>query len=172
METDSLARLLAEPLRLRAFAAIALGATTPAEAARLAGMPERDATAAVRRLLRAGVVVSGGGGLRVEYEALEAAARREPAGAVSDDPVAAGLRPFISDGRLTGLPAQQSRRRTVLAYLAEVCFEPGVEYDEPTVNDKLKAWSAGADVDHVAIRRYMIDMALLTRSGGVYKRSS
>ena len=43
------------------------------------------------------------------------------------------LRTFFRDGRLTEIPAKESKRRIVLERIA-LEFEPGVRYDERTVN--------------------------------------
>ena len=41
-------------------------------------------------------------------------------------------------------------------------------YDELEVNDRLRVWCDGGEVDHVTIRRYLIDMKLLHRADGLY----
>lgn len=78
--------------------------------------------------------------------------------------------PFVRDGRLISLPAKQARREAVLRYLAEGSFAPEHTYPESTVNEKLRAWCDGGQVDHVAIRRYLIDLQILSRANGVYWR--
>ena len=50
-------------------------------------------------------------------------------------------------------------------------FEPGVDYPEPEVNAMLTEWTAGSGVDHVTVRRYLIDEDLLRRVDSVYRRS-
>ncbi|WP_066943079.1 DUF2087 domain-containing protein [Microtetraspora fusca] len=79
------------------------------------------------------------------------------------------LRPFVRDGRLITLPARQNRRRAVLDHVAARCFDPAAEYDERAVNEKLREWCEGGEVDHVAVRRYLIDMGILVRGNGVYR---
>jgi hypothetical protein len=48
-------------------------------------------------------------------------------------------------------------------------FAPGGEYAEREVNDRLRAWLAGAgamiDVDHVELRRWLVDTGVLVRDG-------
>jgi hypothetical protein len=46
-------------------------------------------------------------------------------------------------------------------------FEPGVRYDEPTVNAVVGRFHA----DHAALRRYLVDEGLLSREGGEYWRT-
>jgi hypothetical protein len=53
-------------------------------------------------------------------------------GAASEDEESV-LRAFFRDGRLTEIPAKEAKRRIVLERIA-LEFEPGVEYDERTVN--------------------------------------
>jgi hypothetical protein len=88
----------------------------------------------------------------------------------TDERVATLLRTFVRNGRLLGLPAQRGRRMAVLEHLAQ-SFEPGVEYPEAEVDAALTAWCDGSGVDHVTVRRYLVDEGLLRRSGGGYARS-
>ena len=67
--------LLAEPDRLRALAAVALGAGTLAEVAERAGLEPRAAARALSRLVAGGLLDGEAGkGYRVRTEALRAAA--------------------------------------------------------------------------------------------------
>ncbi len=82
------------------------------------------------------------------------------------------MRPFVRDGRLTAMPAKLNRRRAVLDHLAAASFAPGRRYREPEVNDILRAWCDGVPgVDHVAVRRYLIDLDILAREDGLYWRA-
>ncbi|MBM0279597.1 DUF2087 domain-containing protein, partial [Micromonospora tarensis] len=83
------------------------------------------------------------------------------------DPV---LRTFLRGDLLVGLPAQRSRRRVLLAHIAERSFAPGTRYPERAVDDALKRWCAGGGSDHATLRRYLIDERLLTRDQGIYQR--
>ena len=80
------------------------------------------------------------------------------------------LRAFIRDGRLVRLPARRARRRLVLEYLVR-SFEPGRRIPEREVDVVLRAWCAGGETDHVAVRRYLVDEDMLSREGGFYWRS-
>lgn len=80
------------------------------------------------------------------------------------------LRAFISDGRLVRLPARRARRRLVLEYLVR-SFEPGRRIPEREVDVVLRAWCAGGETDHVAVRRYLVDEGMLSREDGFYWRS-
>lgn len=75
------------------------------------------------------------------------------------------LRRFVTDGRITQMPAGRTNRLLVLAHVVQA-FEPGVRYSEPEVDAVLRAWFD----DHAALRRYLVDEALLDREGGVYWR--
>ncbi|MFE5185396.1 DUF2087 domain-containing protein [Streptomyces sp. NPDC056628] len=174
---ERLVRLFAEESRARAFAAVALGAGSPEQVARTAGLSSRETAAALRRLREQGAVTTGDDGdLRVAYEVFSARARadarREPGtderGTGQTDMV---LRTFVRDGRLVRLPARWTRKKLVLRHITEQTFEPGVEYPERTVDAKLRAWCEDSDeIDHVTLRRYLVDLHHLHRSEGVYRR--
>jgi len=174
---EQLVRLFAEESRTRAFAAVALGAGTPEQVALTAALSPRETAAALRRLREQGAVTTGDDGdLRVAYEVFRARARadaRREQGTVEGgtgrtDMV---LRTFVRDGRLVRLPARWTRKKLVLRHIAEQTFEPGVEYPERTVDAKLRAWCEDSDeIDHVTLRRYLVDLHHLHRSEGVYRR--
>jgi hypothetical protein len=77
------------------------------------------------------------------------------------------LRPFVSDGRITVMPAKRAPRLLLLDQVAQA-FEPGRRYDEAIVNGVLKTVTD----DHAALRRYLVDEGLLSRTrDGTYWRS-
>jgi hypothetical protein len=123
---------------------------------------------AVQKLQAAGLV-DDKFGVRAELfkEAARAASAAEPA---PDDGVGEVVARFVRDGRLLSLPAQESKRRQVLEYVAQ-SFEPGRRYPEREVDVVLRAWTDEGDTDHVALRRYLVDYQLLSREGGEYWRS-
>ncbi len=173
----ALPALFADESRVRAFAAVALGAGSAAEVARAAGLTSKETAAALRRLRAHGVVTSGDdGGLVVAHERFRELARAgrpaaETAGHTgADDRAGLIVRTFVKDGRLVRLPARWTRKKVVLRHIAERTFTPGVEYPERAVDEKLRAWCDGGDVDHVTLRRYLVDLGHLRRSGGTYWR--
>ena len=181
--TEQLVRLFAEESRVRAFAAVALGAGSAEQVARAAGLPAKETALALLRLREQGVVTTGADGeLGVAYGLLKVyartAARRERGAPAAESPVTGEqqaadpvLRTFVRDGRLVRLPARWTRKKLVLRHIAEQTFEPGVEYPERTVNEKLRAWCEDSDdIDHVTLRRYLVDLHHLRRSEGIYRR--
>ncbi|MFL9656174.1 DUF2087 domain-containing protein [Streptomyces sp. PB17] len=80
------------------------------------------------------------------------------------------VRTFVRDGRLVRLPARWTRKKVVLRHIAEQTFVPGVEYPERTVDEKLRAWCEDGEVDHVTLRRHLVDFGHLRRSDGIYAR--
>lgn len=210
MATDPLIPLFAEERRVRAFAAVALGADTPEKVVERSGLSPREAVAALRKLQQRQVVTAAGdGGLTVAYGHLRELARNSAAqpptesgesgesGESAENGVGAEgadgpegcagqgygygsgdeqtdmvLRTFVRDGRLVRLPARWQRKLVVLRHIAEQTFEPGVEYPERIVNDKLRAWCEDAPVDHVTLRRYLVDLHHLRRQYGFYWRPS
>lgn len=174
----SLVGLLAEPDRLRAMAAVVLGASTVGEVALAAGLDLRAATNALERLASGGLVVADAehGGLRVVGERFKDAAQSEAKRRAEAQPVdsfegvapeaASVLRNFISDGRLRQIPATKGKRVVVLDWLAGR-FEPGKIYPERDVN--LMLGLAHSDV--AALRRYLVDEQFLERRDGFYWRT-
>jgi len=153
--------LLAEPDRLRALAAVALGASYLPDVAEYAGLDPKSAARAISRLVAGGLVEGGGGeGYRVRHETFREAARppadeSEPAAAPGNEV----LRRFIHKGRLVAIPAAHSKRLVVLDHLAGL-FEPGRRYPEPEVNELLGRYHP----DYAMLRRYLVDDGFLDRA--------
>jgi hypothetical protein len=172
VDAATIAGLLADPVRLKVVAALALGAGTIEEVAGAAGLGLKDVALAARRLARAGLVHRDGHALVLHAELFGAAARAAaeaapPPEPLSEDPAAdAVLSAFVRDGRLVSIPSQRSKRLVVLDHLVRV-FEPGVRYPEREVNALLAVWHP----DVAALRRYLVDEGFLTREAGVYWRS-
>ncbi|MFN8468017.1 MAG: ADP-ribosylglycohydrolase family protein [Caldilineaceae bacterium] len=74
------------------------------------------------------------------------------------------LKRYGRNGKLTHLPTKHEARLEVLAWVAGP-IRPGVAYRESEINDLLR----GHDVDHVTLRRYLVDYGFLTRQGGIYQ---
>jgi hypothetical protein len=167
----SVVRLLAEPSRLRVLAAVALGAGRIAEVAKAADLSVKEASKAVGQLVAGGLLSTVDTELTVAAEALRHLAQEATAAAESDDfgatdpAVASTLRTFLTNGRLTTMPATRAKRLAVLEHIA-LSFEPGVRYPEREVNAILRAWYP----DHAALRRYLVDESFLAREAGQYWR--
>jgi hypothetical protein len=77
------------------------------------------------------------------------------------------LRRYVRDGRISVMPAKREARLLLLDHVAQA-FEPGRRYRELDVNEILK----GLYDDHAALRRYLVDEDLLSRTpDGTYWRS-
>ena len=172
MQAATIAGLLADPVRLRVVAALALGAGTIEDVAGAADLSLKEVALAARRLARAGLVLRDGHRLALRTEQFGEAARAAAEQAPPPEPLSADpaqdavLQAFLRDGRLVSVPTQLSKRRVVLEHLVHV-FEPGVHYPEREVNALLGAWHP----DVAALRRYLVDEGLLSRAGGEYWRS-
>jgi len=75
---------------------------------------------------------------------------------------------FFRDGRLVSIPARQGKRHYVLVELRERCFAEDRDYPEKEVNMRL----ALIHPDVAALRRYLVDAKLMSRSNSVYRRAS
>ena len=84
------------------------------------------------------------------------------------------LRRMLANGPLTALPRRQ-RDLDVLLALGAARFDPDRPYSEAQVNGLLQAWlspfSSRFGVDHVTVRRCLVDAGLLLRdkSGAAYR---
>jgi hypothetical protein len=166
---------LADDIRLRAFAAVVLGARSVDEVASVAGVDVRRAQRAVERLIAFGLLArSDTGELSVLLSRLRQSARLasrlRPVGSPVDPGAtpeqSAVLRSFLVDGRLVSIPAGRGKRRVVLDFLAQV-FEPGRVYPERQVNFMLGRYHD----DFAALRRFLVDEGFLERRGGFYWRA-
>ncbi len=167
-DAATLLGLLADDDRLKVVAALALGATTTAQVRAATGLDARATGRALARLEDARVVVATGDALALDLTPLREATRlaaAEPVDYGTDAETAKVLRSFLRDGRLTGIPASQAKRRILLDHVVQV-FEPGVRYAEKDVNALVRAFTD----DYVTIRRYLVDAELLARDNGVYWR--
>jgi hypothetical protein len=164
---------LADGRRLRVFAAIALGASSVAEAADRAELTEDETARALAHLAGIGLVRQGEAGLEVDLQVLAEASRAastprqrpEIEGATPEQE--AVVRNFVTaEGRLRALPAREGKRRLVLEWVAGR-FEPDRRYSEKEVNGVL----LGVHDDPAALRRYLVDEGLLAREAGTYWRA-
>jgi hypothetical protein len=90
-----------------------------------------------------------------------------------DDPRRA-LKRMLANGPMTALPKRPGDQE-ILARLAAARFEAGKTYGEGEVNGTLEAWldsfTEPHGIDHVTLRRLLVDLRLLvrTRSGSSYE---
>jgi hypothetical protein len=157
---ESVVRALAEPTRLRAFAAVVLGAGTLADIAAASGLKAKDAGTALSKLREAGLV---------EGEPARPADLKPLAATLTEAMPADGLAPFVRGDKLVSLPVAHERRRKILEHVASHAFTPRTYYEETEINERLRQWCDGGEVDHVTIRRYLVDLGLLERGGGLYQ---
>jgi hypothetical protein len=161
---------LADERRLRALAAVALGASGVGAAAERAGLSEDETARALAHLVGVGLVRQGEEGLEVDVGVLAKAARA--ASPPRPRPTIEGATPeqeqvvrnFVTpDGRLRALPAREGKRRLVLEWVAGR-FEPERRYLEREVNGVLLS----VYDDAATLRRLLVDEGLLNREAGVY----
>lgn len=167
-------KVLADPTRLQIAGRLAAGPATTATLAGDLGIPLRDMTRQLRRLVEFGIVLEqpdGGRGtyylaegwLRARSAALLDSPRtREQAGAT--DERTRVLASFLRDGRLISIPTHDQRKLVVLSEIAGR-FQGGRTYDEREVNEILKEVY---EYDYVTLRRMLVDYHFLNREHGVY----
>jgi hypothetical protein len=170
--------VLADTAKLRVFAALVLASpegVPVAQAAGTAGVGAAEAERALVTLTAVGLARSTPAGYAaapgVLRESLSELGRRRAERAAkefaTDDPARlAVLLNCFQEGRLGYLPEKFEKRQIVLEELAQR-FEPGVRYAEAEVNTVLRELYP----DYAALRRYLVDAALLTRAEGYYWRS-
>jgi hypothetical protein len=84
------------------------------------------------------------------------------------------LKRLLANGPLTAVPKRPDDQ-ALLLQLAASRFEPERVYRESEVNEELKRWlqtfCAPSGIDHVTIRRLLVDSRLLTRDkpGSIYR---
>jgi hypothetical protein len=172
---DDILRALADPERLAIAGHLARSDASSAELADALDLPLPRLRKHLNRLVAAGIVrlEDDRRTYRLDVETLRWAAEQVgpprdaglALGAASEDEEAV-LRAFFRDGRLTEVPAKESKRRIVLGRIA-LEFEPGVDYDEATVNAIVGRFST----DHAALRRHLVDGGFLGRNHGRYWRT-
>lgn len=177
-EPHRLLGALADAAKLRVFAALVLApgdGLSAAQAAEAAGAGAAETVKALDKLVGVGLVRTVDAGYAANPAVLreslgELSRRREQEQArqfATDDPERRSvLLKSFRDGKLVHLPEKFGKRQIVLDEIAQR-FEPGTRYPEAEVNIVLRQLHP----DHAALRRYLVDCALLTRQDGYYWRS-
>jgi len=85
---------------------------------------------------------------------------------LDESEVSALLGRLLGAGELRRLPSRRADLEVLLA-LAAALFEPGRLYREGEINERLRGWlqrfAAPHQVDHVTLRRALVDMRYLLR---------
>jgi hypothetical protein len=147
IEPAKLAGLLADETRLKAVAAVILGASSLEKIRDMTGLEEAALMKALSRLQAGGLV---------EYE--PESEYRVRAQVFGESVRRGGKSEKTETIRLDRLPKSRDERLAVLSKLAEL-FEPGRRYPEKEVNDKLK----NINPDYALLRRSLIDEGFLKR---------
>lgn len=165
-------RIAVDPVRLAILGEAAVGQVDGDDLAAELGEDRRKVRREIGRLVETGLLTRD---LRLDRAVLRAIARALPQAAPADPALLDGpwteeearqLAQSFSGSRLVSVPANRARRRLVLERLAQE-FEPGLRYDERTVNSMLQVFHS----DHTTLRRYLVDEGFLTRAEGVYWRT-
>lgn len=165
-------RLALDPIRLAVLGAAAVGPVDTTKLATALDVPEHKVERALGRARAVGVI---GEDLRLDIEALRSISGQLPDLAPPDPSVVEGswsdderdvLVRFFERDRLREIPANRTKRLVVLERLAQE-FEPGLRYEEREVNRRLQLFHP----DYAALRRYLVDEGMMTRTDGSYWRS-
>lgn len=178
LEPHRLLGVLADTAKLRVFAALVLApeaGVAASEVAETAALGAAETERALANLTAVGLARRTPAGYAAHPAILrtslsELAKRREEEAAkqfATEDPAKLSvLLHFFRDGRLVQMPEKYEKQRIVLEEIAQH-FEPGTRYAEAEVNMMLQA----VYTDYAALRRYLVDSALLSRGEGYYWRS-
>jgi hypothetical protein len=173
-EPDDVLRALADPERLAIAGLLAREPHTASWLREELGLPVTRLRKHLNRLSTAGVVRLDTdrrtyrldpGTLRRVAEAVGPPRDAGLALGAANEDEEAVLRTFFRNGRLTEVPAKESKRRIVLERIAAE-FEPGLRYDEKEVNVIVGRFLN----DYAALRRYLVDDGFLARDHGEYWR--
>lgn len=165
-------RIAVDPIRLAILGRAAVGPVDGDDLAAALGEEQRKLQREIGRLVETGLLTRD---LRLDRGALREIAQAFPQAAPADPALLDGpwtedearqLAQCFSGSRLVTIPAGHARRSLVLERLAQE-FEPGLRYDERTVNSMLQVFHS----DHTTLRRYLVDEGFLTRAEGVYWRT-
>jgi hypothetical protein len=181
-------KTLTDPTRLRVIGALSDGDATIDELAERTGVRRSAIDHHLARLRKVGLVETSGRWPRARYHLM--AERLNELGRSLDDlqrsaadpvpdlvaPEGRELAPdearvlggFFEAGRLTTIPAQESKRLVVLRYLRDRCFAEDRDYPEKEVNQRLALFHP----DPASLRRYLVDAGLMTRATGTYRRAA
>ncbi|MEN8114835.1 MAG: GNAT family N-acetyltransferase [Actinomycetota bacterium] len=172
MDAIDFARLCLEPSRLAALGRAVEGQLSADALAEALDVSRRDALTVIADLRVAGLVDATGALNRETVRAIAQAipGPEEPAPHILEgewtEEERKVLRTFFAGEHLTEIPSNRAKRRTVLERLAQD-FDPGDRYPEAEVSRRLEHYHP----DYAALRRYLVDEGILSRSEGVYWRS-
>jgi hypothetical protein len=77
------------------------------------------------------------------------------------------IRAFIKGDRLVSVPARERKKQVVLRHIVRRVLPDDAAIDEPEMNRRLAAWHP----DVAALRRYLVESGLATRTGMTYRRA-
>ena len=172
MDYEDFARLCLDPVRLAALGRSAEGNLTTEELVGAMGVSRRTALETIAALRLAGIINEDD---QLLLDALREVAVTLPKPEDASATITEGewtpseikvLKTYFSGERLVEIPTPRRKRMVVLERLAQD-FEPGMRYDEAEVSQRLEQYHN----DYAALRRYMVEESLLSRSEGIYWRT-
>ncbi len=169
-----LCKLLLDEDRLTILGRLAQKALSAEELRTELGIKERELTRHLQQLHRAELIITQTDGA-IEKFSLDVSTLHRYKKQLFAAPIARHIQSetektlaaFVKAGVLTGLPVQHGKLLVILGWLA-ARIPPGVDHDERTINELLK----GHEIDHVTLRRLLIDYGFMTRAAGIYRRNA
>jgi len=159
--SHAIVKALADPERLRVFAAIVLAESGASVTELNASHPRAER--ALMRLFEAGLVVREDGRIRAEPDAFRAAAKAARAARPDAPPgVAPEVAQLYSNGQISVVPVNRRTRVALLRDLADRLFAFDRVYTEREITEAL----AAEYHDPLQLRRDMIDELFLERTEG------
>jgi len=169
-----LCKVLLDEDRLKILGQLAQSAMSGEELRNQLAIKDRDLTRHLQQLQTAGLIKTQSDGTTEKFVLDVSIIHRHKkqlfASAIPRDSQSDSektLTAFVKGGVITSLPLQQDRLVVILGWLVDR-IPPEVEYAERAINELLK----GHEVDHVTLRRLLIDHGFMTRAAGIYRRSS
>jgi hypothetical protein len=166
--TDLL-KLLLDETRLAVAGLVAVKPRRMDDLANQLPVKRADLERQVNQLVAFGLLTREDGQICLDVKALRGLKQdlfARPVEPTPETPEAQVLATFVRGGRIVQLPAQFTKRVVVLRWLADQ-FAPDRDYSEAEVNELL----AGHSEDHATLRRYLVDLGLVTRQAGRYRKA-
>ena len=157
LDIQKILGLLADEERFKIIGAVALGAVTLENITEVTGLGNQVVMKSLVKLEGSGLITKEDTGYIFNVDVLRAMNREYNLTAPKKAPLA-GIERFMNDGTIITYPSRHDDRMMVLEHVIKL-FEPGRQYLEKEVNEKIKP----VFPDFASMRRYLIDAGFFRR---------